>query len=433
MASSDHRIMSAKQTISPTEATVVVKVLDGPHAGKTFTYQQHDTFTVGRSDEAHLVIPNDPEISRIHFRMEVNPPECRLIDLNSLNGTYVNGNPVTDTLLANKDIVSAGKTRLRVILVRASHSDKSSASRVQSFSSISISATTESPLEFQFSVRDKHRVGDYELREEIGRGGMGIVRKAIHLPSQNIVAVKLIEPVAHAAEKALKLFVREAAILHQLKHRRIVRSIESGFDHDRLYLAMEYIDQVEDIYSVLRTQTFSGRVRLSCGIIHRILDGLQYAHELGIVHRDLKPSNILPFFIRQKLSAKLADFGLAKNYINSGLSAISVENEIKGTLEFMAPEQLIHCRAATPSCDIYAAGACLYHYLSDALPYDQGNSTKTISRIINEEPVPIDSRVKDLPGELSRIVHKAMARAPEERFQSAAEMRIALEPFTRRG
>jgi serine/threonine-protein kinase len=148
------------------------------------------------------------------------------------------------------------------------------------------------------------------------------------------------------------------------------------------------------------------------------------------VHRDVKPSNILSYKEGGRLHTKLADFGLAKNFQDAGLSSLSRENEIRGTLGYMPPEQIINCRYAKPPCDLYAAGACLYFFLSGTLPVAEVEGKKSIALILNRPAVPLAQRAPDVPEALARTVDRALAREPEDRFSTAEHMRLALLPFT---
>src|SRR5207247_8556616 len=120
----------------------------------------------------------------------------------------------------------------------------------------------------------------------------------------------------------------------------------------------------------------------------------------------------------------------AKNYVNAGFTSITRDDEVRGTLGFMPPEQLINSRYAQPPCDIYAAGACLYYLLSRRLPYDTTDVRSTIALVLNSSPQPLAQHAPDVPAELATIVHTAMAREPDHRFASADQMRQALLKFT---
>jgi eukaryotic-like serine/threonine-protein kinase len=148
-----------------------------------------------------------------------------------------------------------------------------------------------------------------------------------------------------------------------LKHPRIVRFIESAHVAGRVVFAMELIDAV-DVKALGQRLTQSQDVPFFCSILRQVLDALDYAHERGLVHRDVKPGNILISRDGVRWRAKLADFGLAKNFQLAGLSQITEDGDVKGTLAFMPPEQRLDSRYAKPTVDIYAAAATLYYFLA---------------------------------------------------------------------
>jgi serine/threonine protein kinase len=132
------------------------------------------------------------------------------------------------------------------------------------------------------------------------------------------------------------------------------------------------------------------------------------------------------------LRAKVADFGLAKNYVNAGFSAMTLEGDIRGTLSYSAPEQIIDSRYAKPPCDIYSVGATLYEYISGELPHEFKTGRSQIVTILEAEPIPLRERCPFVPAELAAAIHRALAKDPADRFSSAEEMRLALLPYSKR-
>lgn len=422
----DHDVGSPQVLIG--EAPYVrLAITAGPHTGESLLIDRFETILVGRSRDAHLQLDRDAYFSRFHFRLEINPPDCRLLDLQSANGTLVNRQRVTEAFLKDGDEISGGQTR---IVVTTTPQRKT---LVEIPSTREKAALPPTMVDGQSPVEQPEltRVGKYEIRRELGRGGMGVVYEAVQLSTQRKVALKLITPAGPVSEHAMGLFVREASILAQLKHPRIIESVEFGLHDHQFFLAMEFIETV-DLAEIMKTQSRPSQIRVACGIVSRILEALEFAHQRGIVHRDVKPANILTFYVGKKLSAKLTDFGLAKNYKNVGFSAISDDEDMKGTLAYIAPEQIVNCRYAKPPCDIYSTAASLYFFLTGCTTHDFDDGQSAIATLLNKNPVPIHSRDPGIPARLARAVDRALARNPEDRFDTAREFHQALAEFARR-
>jgi len=369
------------------------------------------TAVVGRDTSAQICARDGNGISRFHCRIEANPPLCYLTDLDSRNGTFVNGERVSSAVLKDGDVIRVGTTELTVA-IRGEH-DPATAEYVPDSSTVIVEDLPEV------------EIPEYQIRRQLGRGRMGVVYEAQQRGTGRIVALKLIHPQTVARDEALQHFVREASILTRLRHRRIVESLEFGLHQRQPYLVMERIETI-NLQAKLASASAAGRVKLACGIVCQVLEGLQYAHANDIVHRDVKPSNILPYMKGHRVSSKLADFSLAKNFANAGFSDISPDQQAKGSLGYMAPEQVLDSRYANPACDIYAAGACLYKFLCGKTPHDFPAGRNKFSVVLHDAPVPITERVEGLPESVVAVIEKALARDPAERFASAAEMRSRL-------
>lgn len=396
-------------------ATVILEVVDGPASGRVFRYLQQDLFLLGRSDSADLCLADDSHLSRNHLRIEIDPPHCVVTDLQSANGTFVNGERIAERTLVDGDTISGGQTLIRVRI----GDDEGSSELLAEFADVNPPADT-----VVMELPPTH-VGGYQLTQQLGQGTMGVVYRAMDPSSGALTAVKLLSPAIAASEKSTQAFLREAAILQQLDHKRIVRFISSGVEQGHLYLIMEYIDAI-DLTATLNALSLPSRIRIAAGLLRQILDGLDYAHDRGLVHRDIKPRNILVCRRDTALKAKLADFGLAKNFLEAGLTRFSCDNDIKGTLNYMAPEQVENSRYATPASDIFSCGATLYTLISGLPIYNLKNSDESLDVILRKGPVPIADRIPEAPTELIDVLNRALAADPIQRFQSAADMRMAL-------
>lgn len=275
-------------------------------------------------------------------------------------------------------------------------------------------------------------ISGYDIVRELGSGSMGVVYEAIRKATGERAALKVITPLGENADAFRDLFLREARVLKVLNHPRIVRFLESGVDNQRPFLAMEYVETIttDRAFHLMP----AGRIAASCSWARQALDALSYAHAQGFVHRDIKPSNILIAREDDRLSAKIADFGVAKSYrkASQGQSNYTRPEDIRGTLIFMPPEQLADSMNAKPAVDVYAMAATLYFWLTGRYLYDfqQASFQNVCWRILNEDPVPLLARESALPQELADLVRQALSRSPEAR-PSATEFRHQLKPFTK--
>jgi serine/threonine-protein kinase len=392
----------------------VLEVVAGPHRGARFEFDRHETFLVGRAPAANLQLLEDPYFSRHHFLMEFNPPSCYLRDLGSSNGTLVNGRRVRDCYLHDGDVISGGQTQVRFTVRAAGEAPADPAARP------ALPPTSPHPEE----------VSGYEILRELGRGGMGVVYLARRHGTGVTCALKVIVPELANDERVMQRFLREVSVLSRLDHPRIVRFQEMGTCHGQFFFAMEYVETV-NLREVLARYAEPTRIAALCGLVCHVLEGLAYAHARGFVHRDIKPANILVSGQGQKLRAKLADFGLAKNFENAGLSAMTREGQLVGTLAFMPPEQVVSARRAQPAGDLYAVGATLYYLVSRHYPYDFGRGKDEVAVVLEDAPVPLSERCPGVPAGLAEVVQRCLARDPGERFATAEELRQALLPHAR--
>jgi serine/threonine-protein kinase len=397
---------------------ITLTVTAGPHEGKVFAFAGHDTFLVGRAPVAHFRLPReDRYFSRFHFLVECNPPSCRLQDLGSRNGTYVNGARVERADLRDGDVIRGGRTQLRVVV---SHG---AALTVTSQDSPTEGMTSSGP-----SI-GLPAIPGYLLLQEIGRGAMGIVYLAVRSADGRRVALKTIRPAASGPRAYVQKFLREAEILGQVNHPNVIAFLDSGEACGLLYFAAEYVAGTDAGAWVKCHGPMD--VPSAVGVTGQVLGALASAHARGFVHRDVKPANILLSEREDgRLTAKLADFGLARVYQASQLSGLTLLGDVGGTTAFLPPEQITHFRDAMPATDQYSTAATLYYMLTGRYVFDlPPDLMGCFTVILNEKPVPILSRRPELPDGLASAVHRALAREPDARFADVAAFGAALAPF----
>jgi serine/threonine-protein kinase len=257
---------------------------------------------------------------------------------------------------------------------------------------------------------------------------MGVVYLAQKNGNPRKVALKLIAPETAAARSAIDRFLREMGVVSQLKHPNIVEFFEQGTTRGRFWFAMEYVDG-PNLEALARSQPGNYPIHQACRMTYQVLKGLEHAHGLGFVHRDIKPENILIGKGPQGLCAKISDFGLAKSFRSLGLSGLTFSGEMRGTIPFMPPEQVLDFKKVLPAGDLYASAATLYYLLTCQFIYDQAEGTDPIRLLLEEPPVPIEARRPDVPRALSQVLQRCLARDPGERYPDARSLRQAIRPF----
>jgi serine/threonine-protein kinase len=272
------------------------------------------------------------------------------------------------------------------------------------------------------------RVPGYLVVRELGRGAMGVVSLAVREADGQPVALKTIIPVVAGSAAQVERFLREAGILRELNHPNIVAFRDLGEAGGAFYFAMDYV-RGDDAARLLKQQgPFA--VGRAVGLVCQALEGLAHAHARRFVHRDVKPSNLLVAEEGGREVVRLADFGLARVYQASHFSGLTMAGEIGGTVAFMPPEQITEYREARPPADQYSAAATLYNLLTGAFVYDlPAELKKQLRMILEEDPVPIRSRRKDVPKGLAEVIHRALAREPGDRWPDVTSLGQALQPF----
>jgi serine/threonine protein kinase len=403
-------------------------VTSGPHAGASAAWSVAGKYLIGRGAQASLALVNDLTASVEHCRIEVNPTGCVIEDLGSRYGTSVNGRPITRALLNEGDVIKVGTSEIRVTIDSAVEPGGTVLYRGTRPGSATRSLAGTAPASPQWSHGPPASLPGYTITRRLGAGGMGVVYEARRIATDERVAIKTIVPAPGAPRGGILLFLREADMLAKLHHPHVVRFIEMKEHAGQLFLAMEYVDTV-DLAALAGPLPQERQIALYCSILCQVLDALEHAHQLGLVHRDVKPQNILVSREGRKLTAKLADFGLAKNYQLAGLSQLSEDDDLRGTVAFMPLEQFYNSRYAKPAADIYAAGATLYWYLTGRSPLPRTPKNRADLEAGLQSLVPIEAVAPELPRALAEIVTRCLAQDPADRFGSAADLRGHLLPF----
>jgi formylglycine-generating enzyme required for sulfatase activity len=269
---------------------------------------------------------------------------------------------------------------------------------------------------------------DYAIIKELGRGGMGVV----YLVHNNLMgrdeAVKIIGK--HLIERpgVLERFLREIRSVARLRHENIVAAYSATRMDDCLVYAMEYIDG-QDLAHMVKTKG-PLPVAHAAYFTHQTALGLQHAHAHDIVHRDIKPGNLMHTVLGKRRIIKILDFGLTKAASEKGVDgSLTMEGQMLGTPDYIAPEQIRDAQSADIRADIYSLGCTLYYLLTGHAPFQANSLYDLLQAHFSMDAHPLNLARPEVPAELACLVSKMMAKEPHRRFQTPAEVARALTPF----
>jgi serine/threonine-protein kinase len=282
-------------------------------------------------------------------------------------------------------------------------------------------------------------LGQYRILEELGRGGMGRVYKAEHRTMGRVVALKVLAPELLSNPRAVELFQHEVRAAAQLVHPNIVTAYDANRSGGRHYLVMEYVDGPNLGQLVRKRGPLS--IGLACDYMRQAALGLQHAHNLGMLHRDIKPANLLVQRRGQEPGSpgllKVSDFGLARltEPADKGSRSrrpdtlFTRHNTVMGTPDFLSPEQARSLHKTDIRSDLYSLGCTFYYLLTGEVPFPGGNALDKLLRHGTEKAPCVTELRPEAPAPVAAIIAKLMAKSPDDRFRTPAELAQALQPF----
>jgi len=266
--------------------------------------------------------------------------------------------------------------------------------------------------------------GDYEILEEIARGGMGVVYRARQLSLNRPVALKMILSGGLATEAEVKRFQAEAEAIARLHHPNIVAIHEIGFHEGRHFFSMDFVAG-KDLDALVRDGPLPAAE--AARLLEAVARAIHYAHQQGILHRDLKPSNVL---LDGQGQPRVTDFGLAKQMGSD--ADLTLSGQVLGSPNFMPPEQATGRKAGVgPQSDVYSLGAILYHLLTGRPPFLAESLQATLAQVLQSEPISLRALNGRVPADLETICLKCLEKAPAQRYQTAQELAEELGRFRR--
>jgi pSer/pThr/pTyr-binding forkhead associated (FHA) protein len=426
---------------------VVIQATAGALTGRQWAFSDPDLVVVGKEADCTLRLPaDDAYASRHHALIEVRPPRVVVRDLGSLNGTYVNdekigaraptetpeqgrGHVYREVELRDQDVVRLSGTELRVTVPRAMAGTPPQPAVPQAADSVDDPAELLIRLLLQ---RGRGRqpsaprtIPGYQLGRMLGQGGMGAVYLARRLRDDAQVAVKVMLAEAPAGSQGRQMFEREFAMQQRMgDHPNCVPVLDYGLADRGAFFVMEFCPGGS--VDVLM-QRRGGRLGVAeaAPIMLDALQGLAHAHAHDVVHRDLKPQNIL-LSVPDGGTARLTDFGLAKDFELAGMSGMTRTGAVGGTPVFLPREQVVDFKYAKPDTDVCGMAATFYNLLTGCFWRDFPSDRDPINVLLSEPVIPIRRRDPALPRGLAAVIDRAASDDPAQRYPTAREFRDAL-------
>lgn len=473
------------------ELTVVqFDIVTGPHSGESFRFSEHDSIVIGRGSRCRVRLVDDPYFSRYHFRIEINPPLCHLVDLQSRNGTFVNAQRVKEAILRSGDQISGGQTLIRariegkpiqshnaqVDVSRTSpatvveaepdlssleiensafafeHSSPSSFSQSSRFepeapphamqvghSPINVNSTQNLIAKLEANLLTGHRLKDLStIDNPIDFGSYQIVKTltdhpyrksmvATTLNGSKGVVIKLVQTAKPATISELP-FLGPENPYRKFTHNRATEVIAIG-QVDNWFYRMESLVETVDVLQALSNKPMEKRVQLAIGLIRLAAEMLTAAHTRGLLHGNIHPNNLLVYKSEKRLGLQVSDLGHDYNLQRAGILPLAQLDEHQGFSRhaFMAPERILESRHYSELTDLYSLSAVLYYYLAEVPPVSDLHAQDSMVSILNGSIKPIGKLCPELPRHLTQLIEQAMNPNPEKRPRSIREFSAALK------
>ncbi len=379
----------------------------GPEQGRTVTLEG-DEAVIGRG--ANCTVPiTDRQASRRHCRIALSDGHYSVHDLQSTNGTFLNDAPLQRAALRDGDVITIGDSRIRFLLTAGAPE------------STLVRGAAHPVAEADPLVG--RSIGRYQIERRLRRSKTAVLYRAQDTRDGGFVVLKLLPPTLAGRDEIVKRFIREAKTGAEWKHANVVQTLGAGRKGELYFIVSEYVGGWS-LQELLDEQGERGRfdTARTLDIMIAIGRALEFARQHDIVHRDIKPANII---IGEDGVARLDNLWLAKHIHSQGSDLTAAEMPL-GTLGYMAPEQLADARSVDCRADIYSLAATIYRALTGVVPCRGATAIETMRKIRDEAPAPVQSLNPAVPPAVARPVERALAKDPDQRQQTPAELLVEL-------
>jgi len=393
-----------------------LQVIAGPDKGRTFVLTLGETLRVGRGQATPTRL-NDPHVSRVHCELQVEAGGVTVVDAGSAGGTFVNGKRMSQQRLQPGDVIQIGTTQLQL------HSDDAAEHTTLAGPLPKPRPAAAAP---PLDKLTGQTVSHYEVGPVLARGQTGFVFQARDTKDDRTVAFKVLQPEFSKDEDEMQRFVRAMKTMLPLRHPNLVALYNAGKTGPYCWIAMEYVEG-ESLTQVIQRIGIAGMLdwQHALRVAVHVGRALDFAQQHQIIHRNIAPPNIL---VRtEDKVAKLGDLMLAKALEGTMAQQITRPGELIGDVQYMSPERTRGTADVDGRSDIYGLGATVYALLTGRPPFAGGTLTETILKIRQAEPEKPRKFAMSIPSLFEGVVLKMLAKRPEDRFQTAAELLGDLE------
>lgn len=393
-------------------------VIAGPDTGKAFILHAGPDLMLGRSAQAYYVL-SDPRVSRNHCQIVKDGEQVSVVCNGGSGGTLVNGKKVQKHPLKIGDVLQVGDTQLRLQIgdlpldVALAHTPAAPVKKA-------------GPDPERLETLSGQTLGHFDIGPVIGRGSTSMVFHATDTKDFRPVAFKVLLPEFSKNEEEVQRFVRAMKTMLPLRHPNLVTIYAAGKTASYCWVAMEFIAG-ENMTQVIERIGVAGMLdwRYGFQVTLHVAKALDYAHKQNILHRNVSPTNILRDAPTKTF--KLGDLMLAKALEGAAAQQITKPGEIVGDIAYMAPERTRGLTEVDGRSDLYGLGATVYALLTGRPPFTGKSLVETVTRIRQTEPEKPTKYQMSIPPRFEGVVLKLLAKRPEDRYQSAAELLTELE------